>query len=121
MNPPIAVTHPRLANLLDAGLQDSLIVSTRPIAIALQTEAPRTPGASKPATRFASRQPTRAFDQALKLSLDHVLQHLLVQRQVRHDLLQPRILGLKLPHPPHLRGQQTGTFLLPVEERRFTD
>lgn len=55
--------------------------------------------------------------QASKLSLDDVLQHLLVERQIRDDLLQPRILLLELPQPLHLRRHQTRILLLPIEER----
>mgnify|MGYP007135350194 CR=1 FL=1 len=53
--------------------------------------------------------------QASELSPDDVLQHLLVERQVRHDLPQPGILLLKLAQPLHLRRHHAGILLLPVE------
>src|SRR5262249_40719658 len=40
--------------------------------------------------------PVAASGQASKLSADHVLQHLLIERQVSHDLLQLAVLFLEL-------------------------
>lgn len=44
-----------------------------------------------------------------------ILQHRLVDGEVRDQLLQLRILVLKLPHPPDLVRQQTIVHLLPIE------
>jgi len=52
--------------------------------------------------------------QASELSLDEVLQHLTIERQVRHDLLQPDILLFKLAQPLHLRRHHAGLLLLPI-------
>jgi hypothetical protein len=35
------------------------------------------------------------------------MKHSLIQRQIRHNLLQPRILSLELAQPPHLRRHQS--------------
>ena len=43
-----------------------------------------------------------------KLSADHILQHRLVERQIRHDLLQFAILFLELAQPLHLRRRKIG-------------
>src|SRR5690606_13440631 len=62
-----------------------------------------------------------AGGQASELSLDDVLQHLLVERQVRHDPLQPAVLLLELPQPLHLRRHQTAVLRLPIVVRRLAD
>ncbi len=54
-------------------------------------------------------------------SLDELLQHLLAQRQVRHDPLQPSILFLELAQALPLQGQQPGALLAPVIEGRIAD
>src|SRR5690606_17704396 len=51
---------------------------------------------STPARSPEPHRQADAFDQASELSLDDVLQHLLVQRQVRHQLAQPQVLLLEL-------------------------
>jgi hypothetical protein len=52
----------------------------------------------------------------LKLSLDHLLPHLFVERQGSHDFFQPHILRFKLPEPPHLRWHQTGYFFFQLKK-----
>ena len=52
-------------------------------------------------------------------SLDYVLQHLLVERQVRYDPLEPGVLVLKLAQPLHLRLHQASVLLAPDIERRL--
>ena len=47
--------------------------------------------------------------------------HLAIQRQVRHGLLQPRVLVLELLQPLHLGRKQPGILLLPVEVGRLAD
>ncbi len=83
--------------------------------------------------RRGSRKPVPACDRASYLSPDHVhspvlpnqwrsqAHHLAIQRQVSHDLLQPRVLVLELLRPLHLGRQQAGTLPLPVETRRLAD
>jgi len=71
--------------------------------------------------RCTSREPVRARDQASDLSPDHVLKHLAIQSQVRHDFLQPGVLILELLQPLHLGRQQTGILLLPIEGGRLAD
>lgn len=55
------------------------------------------------------------------LSPDSVPEHLPIQRQVRHDLLQARILVFDLLQPPHLVGRQARIFLLPALASRLAD
>jgi hypothetical protein len=74
-----------------------------------------------PSTRCTSSEPVRASDQASDLSPDNVLQHLAVQRQIGHDLLQPAVLALELLQPFHLRRQQARILLLPVEVGRLAE
>jgi len=55
------------------------------------------------------------------ISADDVLQHLLVERQVDDDLLQPAVLFLKLTQSLHLRRHQAGVLLPPIVVRRLAD
>src|SRR5690606_41687144 len=52
--------------------------------------------------------------QASELSLDDVLQHLLVQREVRHQLAKPQVLLLELLQPFHLRRHQPAVLRSPA-------
>ena len=79
------------------------------------------PSGSRPPNRCTSREPVRASDRASDLSPDDVLQHLAVQRQIGHELLQPAILILELLQPLHLGRQKAGILLLPVEGSRLAD
>jgi hypothetical protein len=45
------------------------------------------------------------FNSLLELSADDVLKHLFVERQVRHDPLQPVVFLLQLAQPLHLARQ----------------
>jgi len=74
----------------------------------VQTAAQCRRGGSRPARLIEARRPVAASGQVSQLSTDHVLQHLLVERQVCHDALQPPVLFLKLPQPLHLRRHQPG-------------
>ena len=49
----------------------------------------------------------------------YLLQHLLVQTQVSHQLLHPQIFTLQLPQTPQFGHAQTGEFLLPVIKSGF--
>jgi hypothetical protein len=55
------------------------------------------------------------------ISADDVLQHLAIQRQVRHDLLQLRALVLKLLQPLHFRRHQPTELLAPDVIGRFAN
>jgi hypothetical protein len=55
------------------------------------------------------------------ISADYVLKHLTVQRQVRRDLLQLRVLILELFQPPHLRRLHPVILFLPIEIGRRAD
>jgi len=74
----------------------------------------------EPGTLAGSTRPTPGSAASSRLlpgltfSADGVLQHLPVQRQVRHQLPQPPILVLELLQPRHLRRQQAVVPLLPV-------
>src|SRR5262249_2412498 len=65
--------------------------------------------------------PVAASGQASKLSADHVLQHLLVERQVSYDLLQFAILFLELTQSLHLRRHETTVLLAPIVVRGLAD
>jgi hypothetical protein len=54
----------------------------------------------------ANDRPAAAGGQALKLSADDVLQHLLVERQVGNDPLQTPVLLFELPQSLHFRGKE---------------
>src|SRR5262249_5138631 len=58
--------------------------------------------------------PVAASGQASKLSADYVLQHILVERQVSHDLLQLAVLLLELTQSLHLRRHQPAVLLAPI-------
>jgi hypothetical protein len=72
-------------------------------------------------SRPTSRRQACVSGQASELSADHVLQHFPVERQLRDDLLQPRILVRESLQPPHLVRQQPAVSLLPVEVSRLAD
>lgn len=51
----------------------------------------------------------------------HVLKHLLIQTQIRDQLLELFVLLFELTQAPQLVRAHAGVFLLPVEERRLGD
>ncbi len=55
------------------------------------------------------------------ISPNDILQHLAVQRQIRDDFLQSRVLVLELLQLLHLRRQHAGIFFLPIEVGRLAD
>lgn len=91
------------------------------------------PYGSKPPSLHTSREPVHATAPASELSPHNIRSHALadrwrshghhlpVERQVRHDPLQPRVLVLKLLQPPHLVGQQPTILLLPGKIGRLAD
>jgi hypothetical protein len=54
-------------------------------------------------------------------SVDHVLQHLLVEREIGHQLLEPLVHLLELLQPHHLRGHQPAILLAPIVVGRLAD
>ena len=62
-----------------------------------------------------------AADQASELSRDDILQHGLVERQVRNQALQLRVLFLKLTQALHLGRHQAGVLLAPIIVSRLAD
>ena len=48
-------------------------------------------------------------------------QHVLVETEIRHQALQPRVLFLDLPEAPELTDAQMRILLLPGIERRLVD
>ena len=86
-----------------------------------RTGSPHGRGGSTPATPPVSHQPAFSSGQDTKPSLDAVLQHLFVEREVHHDLLKPGILVLQLAQSPHLRQHHARVLFLPIEIRRLTD
>ncbi len=57
----------------------------------------------------------------LQVSLGHVLQNLLLQRQLRHQPLKPRVLFLQLLQPPGLLELEPAVFLAPSVVRLLAD
>lgn len=55
------------------------------------------------------------------ISFDSVLEHLLVEKQVRGDLFQPGVLLLQVPNPFHLRRYQADILLPPIEVGRLAE
>ena len=54
---------------------------------------------------------------ALSVSADRLLQDVFVEREIRHDPLEPRILFLQRPKVPELPGLEVAVPLLPDLER----
>ena len=87
------------------------------------------PIAAHPTNQFAHPVRLQSFRRILRPTNDPPdrllkrphLQHLPIQRQVRHNLLQPAVLVFDLLQPFHLRRQQPGILLLPVEIGRRSD
>jgi hypothetical protein len=105
MDAPVAIPDARLADLLDAGFKAGLLAAARFVMIRWTDRIPGrcTPAGSRRPNHRKPPSPARACEQALQFSADDVLKHLTIQRQVRDDLLQLRVLVLKLFQPPHLR------------------
>ena len=74
-----------------------------------------------PARSNVRDPPCAAVGQASKLSADHVLQHRLVERQIRHDLLQLAVLFLELAQPFHLRWRQASVLLASIVVGRLAN
>ncbi len=79
------------------------------------------PSGSTPSSPRGSRRPASVSGQPSELSFDDVLEHFFVQSQVRHDLLQLRVLLLEFAQPFHLRWHQASVLLLPIEVSRPAD
>src|SRR5208337_2818959 len=80
-----------------------------------------TPYARSPQRRLASSAPTRAGGEALQLSSDDLLQHVSVQRQIRHQPLELGVLLAQLPELAQLAQSQACVLLLPHVVRGFAD
>jgi hypothetical protein len=65
--------------------------------------------------------PASAYEQASELSADDVLEHLAIERKVSHQLLQLRVLILKLLQPSHLRRRHSLVLFPPVEVGRLAN
>jgi hypothetical protein len=57
---------------------------------------------------------------ALLIFAERPLQDMLIQREIRDELLQPGILLFDLTHPAQLADAQVRELLLPYVERRLT-
>src|SRR5208337_2119241 len=78
-----------------------------------------TPYARSPQRRLASSAPTRAGAEALQLFSDYLLQHVPVQRQIRDQMLELRVLLPQLPEFAQLAQSQPSVLLLPNVVRGF--
>ena len=65
--------------------------------------------------------PALANEQALQLFLNHVLQHLFVEAEIGHHLLQSTVLHIELLEATELGNAQATVLLLPVAKRRLRD
>jgi hypothetical protein len=63
--------------------------------------------------------PAGALGQVSRFSPQHILQHHLVEAQIRHKFLQLGIPILELLQPSHLVGQQSLVLLPPVKIGRL--
>ena len=111
-DPLVAVADPRLGNLLDSLLQAGRIGPPG---------APRRRAGCWPARPLADSPRAGDSWQILELSLDDVLKHLLVERQVRPDPFEAGFLVLKLTQPLHFRRHKASVLLASDVERRLGD
>src|SRR5208283_4736466 len=74
--------------------------------------------APRPRFPSASLPPPASASAGLPLFCDHRLQRLLVQRQVRHQVLQPPVLLLQRPQPPRLAYLHPTVLRLPAVQTR---
>lgn len=79
------------------------------------------PGGPTRPSHCEPRLPARVYEQALQFSADDILQHLLVERGIRHELAELIVLVLELLQPAHIRWQHAVLLLLPVEVGRLAD
>ncbi len=68
-----------------------------------------------------SRRPSLFTEKASEFSFDDLLQHFLVERQIRNGFLQSCILLLKHPGQLHLGRQQAHVLLAQIEMYRLND
>ena len=78
-----------------------------------------TPASHRPCKPLSFGPPDHAGKRASILSLQGILQHRLVQRQVRHQLLELAVLFFQLLEPADLRHAKTIELLFPAVERRL--
>src|SRR6185503_1847011 len=81
----------------------------------------RRPGAHSTRSSPASPAPRSAAPRASGLFSDQLLQGLVIQREIRHQPLQPAILMLELPQPPSLIDFKAAVLGLPPVERLLAD
>src|SRR6266581_751895 len=67
-----------------------------------------------------TRWPARADGSASDFFSERLGEHVLVEREVRHHALQPRVLVLELAQPAQLADAQVRVLLLPGVERGLT-
>jgi hypothetical protein len=72
-------------------------------------------------SRPGRAEPAGAVSRPSELLSHHLLQDLLVQRQVRHDAFEPGVLIFKLLQLAQLRNPKVGVLLLPRAEGRLRD
>jgi hypothetical protein len=122
MDAPVSVANADRRDLLDPFDQLSLPGSTGAVVWSIARLAMLgKPVECLPASSNAHSPPFAAAGQASKLSADHVLQHRLVKRQIRHDLLQLAVLLFQKAQALHLRPHQAGVLLAPIVKGRLAD
>lgn len=78
-----------------------------------------TPSGHLPDARPGSIEPPPGGVSASDLFSDHVLQNMLVQSQVGHNPLEPRVFLFKLAQPTNLASRKIAVLLPPVVKRRL--
>src|SRR5262249_2895844 len=76
---------------------------------------------NSPGSGLAPTAPAPVCELALDFFSDHLLQDLLVERQVGHQPLQPRIFLAHLPQLADFRHPEAAELLLPHVERSLPD
>ena len=120
MDPPVPITHPCQCQLPDPLAQWPMRCLAAGIS-ACPLDSRNTRQACRSLTRYApeDRAPLACAATRSPLSTVDVLQHCLVQTQLRHQLLQTLILLPQLLELPHLVRLKTTVPLLPAVECRF--
>ena len=103
MNAQIAVPGAGPGNVPDPLLQRHRLHSA---GLVQPGRTPHRPAWHSPQNTPSTRAPAPSTVQALKLFSNHLLQHVTVQAQVRHHLLQTTVLILQLLQPAYLRRGQ---------------
>jgi hypothetical protein len=123
VNPPVAVAHPDGGNLFDPLPQGgpAQVCGSGSRGWNADWEASERPASRSPGNRGAETPSSPAVEQALELFSDDLLEHFLIQGEVRHQPVQPGILLFQLPELADLRGHQAPMLFLPAVKGLLAD